>query len=93
MIKFSVSLAALGENLISRAQAKSVTAQFDGFNEVELDFHGVEDIGQAFADQLLRVWPLSHLQTKLVIVNANRSVEQIISHIRGRKDLPQPYGW
>lgn len=90
MTRFFISLAALEGNLISRSQAKQVAVRFEQFSEVELDFTGVESLGQAFADELVRVWPITHPQTKLLVVNANDTVLKMISHIKGRIDLPQP---
>lgn len=53
-----VKLARYGdENLVSRSQAKRLLARFDRFKEVILDFRGVEVIGQAFADEVFRVYP------------------------------------
>ncbi|MFA7240751.1 MAG: STAS-like domain-containing protein, partial [Sulfuricellaceae bacterium] len=68
------------------------TARFEKFGEVELDFTGVESIGQAFADELLRVWPLAHPQTKLFVTNANNAVLKMVGHVKGRSDLPQVSG-
>jgi len=87
---FFLSLVALGDNLVSRSQAKQIAARFENFSEVELDFSGVEEIGQGFADELLRVWQIAHPQTRLVASNANENVMKMIRHIKGRVDLPQP---
>lgn len=88
--RFFVSLAVLEGSLISRSQAKRVAARFESFSEVELNFSGVDSIGQAFADELIRVWPLNHPQTKLQLTNTSNAVLQMINHIKGRRDLPQP---
>lgn len=88
--RFFLSLAAYEGNLVSRSQARRVAARFERFGEVELDFTGVESIGQAFADELLRVWPLNFPQTRLLVENAGEAVLRMISYIRGRGDLPQP---
>jgi anti-sigma regulatory factor (Ser/Thr protein kinase) len=88
--RFLLSLAAFEGSLISRSQAKRVAARLENFGEVELDFFGVEHIGQAFADELFRVWPMSHPQTQLQVLNANEAILRMASHIRGRTDLPQP---
>ena len=45
-----------GEKLVSRSQAKRVANRFERFKRVELDFAGVSEIGQAFADELFRVF-------------------------------------
>lgn len=88
--RFSILLAAFESNLISRSQAKRVTTRLENFKEVELDFNGVESIGQAFADELLRVWPLKHPQTRVVAINTNEAVRKMINHVHNRLDLPQP---
>ena len=87
--KFLVSLAELEGNLISRSQTKKVAEKFDKFTEVELDFSGVDSVGQAFSDELFRVWPLSNTKTNLHISNANAYVLKMFNHIKGRYDLPQ----
>jgi len=52
-----VFLAAYGEdNLISRSQAKRLLVRFERFKEIILDFENVESIGQAFADEIFRVF-------------------------------------
>lgn len=89
--RFFLSLAVFEGNLVSRSQAKRVAARFEQFGEVELDFTGVGNLGQAFADELLRVWPLNHPQTKLLLINANEAVLRMVSHVRGRSDLPQSF--
>ena len=45
-----------GEKLVSRSQAKRIAHRFERFKRVELDFTGVETIGQAFADEMFRVF-------------------------------------
>ena len=87
--RFFLTLAAFEGSLVSRSQAKRVAARFEKFGEVELDFASVESIGQGFADELLRVWPLTHPQTKLLVTNANDAVLMMVGHIKGRQDLPQ----
>lgn len=87
--RFFLSLAAFEGSLISRSQAKRVAVRFEKFGEVELSFAGVESVGQAFADELLRVWPLAHPQTKLQVVDAGAAVLKMVGHIKGRNDLPQ----
>ncbi len=49
-----------GESLMSRSQAKRLITRFDKFIEVGLDFDGVKQIGQAFADQIFRVFQNKH---------------------------------
>jgi hypothetical protein len=86
----SVLLAEFEGELISRSQAKRVVARLEVFEKVDLDFNGVKNIGQGFADELVRVWPLAHPDTQLIITNATEAVEKMIKHVEGRLDLPQP---
>jgi hypothetical protein len=73
-----VSLAAFEGELTSRSQAKRIVARFESFEEVELDFNCVDHIGQAFADELARVWPLSHPNTRMNITNAGESIVKML---------------
>lgn len=67
-----------GEQLVSRSQAKRVLARFDEFSEIMLDFDGVEDIGQAFADEIFRVFPHSHPEIKILVTRAADRVRKMI---------------
>lgn len=79
-----VRLARLGsENLVSRSQAKRLTAGFDKFRIVILDFAEVEEIGQAFADELFRVFASLHPEIQMLHVNAAPQVERMIAHVLG----------
>lgn len=89
-MKLLIASTALEGGLTSRAQTKSLAASLEGVSEAELDFKDVDGIGQAFADELLRVWPLHHPETRLRLTNANPHVLQMAKHVQGRKDLPQP---
>lgn len=75
-----VRLAKVGnENLVSRSQAKRLVARFEGFKTVLLDFTGIDEIGQAFADEVFRVFGLTHPGVELVPVNAIPAVQQMIN--------------
>lgn len=74
-----VRLARVGnENLLSRSQAKRLIARFEHFRRVELDFDGVPEIGQAFADELFRVFPAVHPEVRLVPLNTVPAVAAMI---------------
>lgn len=66
------------DNLLSRSQARRVLSRFNRFSEVFLDFNGVEFIGQAFADEIFRVFQTSNPGIKLVSTNANSIVAGMI---------------
>jgi anti-sigma regulatory factor (Ser/Thr protein kinase) len=66
------------ENLISRSQAKRLLTRFDRFKEVILDFQDVESIGQAFADEIFRVFHNEHPNINLYPINTNEQVLNMI---------------
>lgn len=77
-----VRLAQYGDdNLVSRSQAKRLIARFEKFRTVVLDFKGVALIGQAFADEVFRVFALAHPEVELNPLNANKEVGQMIAHV------------
>jgi anti-sigma regulatory factor (Ser/Thr protein kinase) len=78
-----VSLAKIGQaDLISRSQAKRLMSRLDRFEIVELDFAGVEEIGQGFADEAFRVYVNAHPSVQLIHKNANKQVLSMIEHVK-----------
>jgi hypothetical protein len=74
-----VRLAIYGdEQLVSRSQAKRHKARVDRFKVVLLDFSRVETIGQAFADEVFRVFARRNTDIKRVHTNANEQVMRMI---------------
>ncbi len=67
-----------GEKLVSRSQAKRLYQRFERFKRVVLDFTDVAEIGQAFADELFRVFAKSHPEVDLQYVNLTDAVERMI---------------
>jgi anti-sigma regulatory factor (Ser/Thr protein kinase) len=77
-----VSLARFGgDNLVSRSQAKRLLARFDNFTRIILDFEGIDFIGQAFADEIFRVFKNSHPNIALVYIRTNEAVELMIKNV------------
>jgi anti-sigma regulatory factor (Ser/Thr protein kinase) len=70
-----------GEKLVSRSQAKRVAYRFERFKRVELDFAGVSEIGQAFADELFRVYAAAHPQIRITPINTAPAVDQMIRRV------------
>jgi biotin operon repressor len=78
-----VILAQYGDDsLISRSQAKRVLNRVDRFKIVIFDFEGVDSIGQAFADEVFRVFANQYPNIKLVELHANQEVRNMISRAR-----------
>ena len=79
-----VHLARYGdEQLISRSQAKRLLARIDRFKVVLFRFDGVDMIGQAFADEVFRVFANDHPDMELYAVGVTPAVEQMIRHVAG----------
>lgn len=78
-----VKLAQYGnERLISRSQAKRLLARIELFKIVIFDFEEVNSIGQAFADEIFRVFANQNPQIRLIIINASDEVEQMINRAK-----------
>jgi STAS-like domain of unknown function (DUF4325) len=85
--KIPMRLASIGdENLLSRSQAKRVAGRLEQFKIVELDFEGVQEIGQAFADELFRVFQNTNPDLRLIPINVNADVQRMIKRIVGSKN-------
>ena len=70
-----------GENLISRSQARRVLNRLDNFREVCFDFKQIEFLGEAFADEIFRIFQNDHKGIKLTWVNASENIESMINWI------------
>ena len=68
--------------LESRAQARRVAARLTEFKQAELDFTGIDHIGQGFADELFRVFDRNQSAVQLVVKNAGPGVNAMIELAR-----------
>jgi len=74
------------DQLVSRSAAKRLLKRFDKFKEVWLDFRGVEKIGQAFADEIFRVYATANPGTELRYSKANKQVTSMIKRAIGKNN-------
>jgi anti-sigma regulatory factor (Ser/Thr protein kinase) len=82
-----VRLAKVGdENLVSRSQAKRLMQRVDKFRCVVLDFDRVSMIGQAFADEVFRVFANDHPHVELGVMHAVPDVQQMIRRAEVARD-------
>lgn len=78
-----VRLAQYGDDaLVSRSQARRLLTRVDRFSVVHFDFDGVASIGQAFADEVFRVFASAHPEIQISAVNANAEVKRMISRAK-----------
>jgi STAS-like domain of unknown function (DUF4325) len=73
-----IRLAELGTEFVSRSEAKRLLSGLEQFREIELDFRGVESVGQGFVDEVFRVWARSHSDTELVPTRMNEAVRFMV---------------
>jgi len=73
-----------GERLLSRSQAKRLLNRVERFRRVVFDFDEVETIGQAFADEVFRVFKNSHPEIELISVNTSPNVNKMINRALSR---------
>jgi anti-sigma regulatory factor (Ser/Thr protein kinase) len=66
---------------VSRSQAKRLCHRFDKFQEVELDFEGISEIGQGFAHELFVVFQNAHPDVKLIPLNTSEEIRKMINHV------------
>jgi hypothetical protein len=74
-----------GEKLVSRSQAKRLTMRFERFKTVILDFAGVETIGQAFADEVFRVFQAAHPAIRMLPIHMTPDVDGMIKRALGTR--------
>ena len=67
------------DKLVSRSQAKRLLSRIEKFKTVIFDFNEVESVGQAFADEIFRVFKAQHPEMELFSTNANKQVNQMIA--------------
>lgn len=78
-----VKLARYGDdNLISRSQAKRLLARVELFKIVVFDFSGMDTIGQAFADEIFRVFAAQHPDIALHVIHANSQMKRMIERVK-----------
>lgn len=67
-----------GEHLVSRSQAKRLLNRVERFRYVILDFKGIDSVGQAFADEVFRVFHSRHPEIELVPVNMDEQITKMM---------------
>jgi hypothetical protein len=55
--------------------------RFERFQSVILDFDGVAEIGQAFADEVFRVFRVAHPKTALVPIHMTDAVREMVGRV------------
>lgn len=72
--EIQIKLYTLGTVHVSRSQARRVLAGLEKFKSIVLDFDKVPTIGQAFADEIFRVFKNKYPDIKITPTNMNETV-------------------
>ena len=59
---------------VSRSEARRVLTGMTDFEDIDIDFTGVDDVGQGFVDELMRVWPSQNPGIRIHPINMNDAV-------------------
>ncbi len=70
--------ASIHEGLYSRSQARRLTAGLQSYKKIVFDFKGVREMGQAFADEIFRVFRNQHPDIQIEYTGATRAAEYLI---------------
>ena len=72
-------------NPVSRSEGRRLGELISKFKEVNLDFSGVEEVGQAFCHETFIVWQGKNPEVKLNVINANEDVDWMIRRVKNTK--------
>jgi len=73
-----VRLFTMGTVYVSRSQARRILAGLEKFKKIILDFHQVPNVGQAFADEIFRVFQNQHPDISIESINMNETVRFMV---------------
>lgn len=77
-----VRLFTIGVRFVSRSEAKRLLSGLERFREIVLDFAGVAELGQGFADEVFRVWAARHRSIRLLPTGMAPTVAFMVARAR-----------
>ena len=79
--EIQIKLYTMGTIHISRSQARRVLAGLEKFKSIVLDFNKVPNVGQAFADEIFRVFKNKNPDIQITSINTNKPVQFMIDRV------------
>ena len=79
--EITIRLYTMGTIYVSRSQARRLLSGLEKFQTVVLDFDRVPTVGQAFADEIFRVFQTKYPHIKILTENANEAVQFMIQRV------------
>lgn len=83
--RVAVRLYKMDSVYVSRSQARRILVGLDKFKTVILDFKLIKTVGQAFADEVFRVWKHYHPGISIVPANFNENIDFMIKRAIGKR--------
>lgn len=77
-----VKLFTMGIIYVSRSQARRILVGLEKFKKIAFDFDRVPSVGQAFADEIFRVFQNRHPEIFLTPINMNKTVEFMVERAK-----------
>lgn len=81
-----IRLHATETGYVSRSQARRLLIGLERFSIVVLDFDRIEMVGQAFVDEIFRVWATNHPGQTIEVRGASREVAFMIDRARQSRE-------
>ncbi len=85
--EIKIRLYTMGTIYVSRSQARRVLAGLNKFRRIILDFDKVPTVGQAFSDEIFRVFQNRHHDIEILATNMNDAVRFMVERVE--KPTPQ----
>lgn len=76
--EIKIKLYTMGTIYVSRSQARRLLAGLNKFRRIILDFKHVPTVGQAFSDEIFRVFHAKHPDIEVVPINMNEAVKFMV---------------
>lgn len=73
-----IQLFKMSTEYISRSQARRILSGLEKFKHIALDFDGIKMAGQAFCDEIFRVWQTKYPAKVIEYKNANANIDFMI---------------
>ena len=86
----AVRLYKMGTLYISRSQAKRIMTGLEKFRTISLDFKHIKMVGQAFADEIFRIWKSHHPDIEIRTANTNENIDFMIKRAMPKSSTPYP---
>lgn len=84
--KVQIKLFTMGTIYVSRSQARRVLTDLEKFRHIVLDYDKVPTVGQAFVDEIYRVFKSKHSNIEIESINVNEAVRFMIDRVEKPTD-------